>query len=483
MTRLSVRARLTLWNVGVLAFILIALGVAVRGIVRSYLLAGIDSELSAHATGFAQDFARRTQYRNGSWAPIDRNNRPISFPRPPDTSALPPLNIFAPRILDASGEPMRPFRHVHAWDTASITAARRSHHPILATVVADGERYRVVTEPLLLPSHGRGFVQLAFRLADIDRGLHALDRALLTLFPLSLLVAGGGGAILTGRALRPVRDITLATDAITAHNLSGRLPVLGTDEFGELSRRFNNMLERLDAAFARQQRFVADASHELKTPLAIIAANASLALDDEVPPSPGDTRRSFLAINTAADRMNRLVRDLLVLAQSETGELPREHQSVPLDTVLASAVTEAKVAHRERSGEAGAPIRVSFVGNLTLADADRHYLLRIFVNLLENALRHTPATGTITIFVEETRNTVTVRVADTGAGIAPEHLPHLFDRFYRVDAGRDRGRGGTGLGLAIVRTLTTAHNGTVFVESALGVGTTVSVTFPSFHPG
>ena len=473
MNRLSVRARLTLWNVGVLAFILVALGVSVRAIVHTYLLAGIDNELTAHADALAQGFLKRMHRVGGVWVPRDsRDARP---PMPRDM----PRNVYAPRLLDAHGEPLTSWRG-GAWDRRGLSEARRTRHTTHTTVTVNADRYRVVTAPILplgVSGDVPGFIQLAFRFADIDRGLHALDRALLTLLPLSLLVAGAGGAVLTGRALRPVRDITLATDAITAHNLSGRLPVSGTDEFGELSRRFNNMLERLDGSFARQRRFVADASHELKTPLAIIAANASLALDDEVPPSPGDARRAFLAINGAAERMNRIVRDLLLLAQSETGDVPREHSPVVLGAVLTNAAAEATVACRERGG-ACATLTLPPADAGRIADGDRHYLLRVFVNLLENALRHTPPSGTITASLVEEDGWVTARIADTGSGIAPEHLPHLFDRFYRVDTGRDRGRGGTGLGLSIVRTLVGVHEGTVSVESAKGVGTVVSVRLP-----
>ncbi|MBC8142846.1 MAG: HAMP domain-containing protein [Armatimonadetes bacterium] len=354
---------------------------------------------------------------------------------------------------------------------------------MINTVTVDAEPLRVATVGIRAsganaPQAEPLFVQVAFRLTDIERGLDALDNALITLLPLSLLVAGASGAIITGRALRPVRDITIATDTVAAESLAGRLPVTGSDEFGELSRRFNRMLDRLETSFDKQRRFVADASHELRTPLAIVTAHTSLALDDEAPATPEAARKALTAIHGAAGRMNRIVGDLLLLAQNDGGNLPREHKSVEVVPLLRGAASDAETAYRERTGDAGATIGVTGADTLRLADGDAHLLRRVFINLLENALRYTPPSGKITVTTETHGGMATVTVSDTGCGIAPEHLPHLFDRFYRADAGRDRERGGTGLGLSLVQMLVGAHGGAVSIESEPGRGTTVRVTLP-----
>ncbi|MBC7809437.1 MAG: HAMP domain-containing protein [Akkermansiaceae bacterium] len=511
MNRFSVRARLTLWNVGIVALILITLGIGVRTIVRSSLMAGIDRELTERAESVRNESSRRIRFENGQffWIRTLRSGEVLKYPLdgpPPNdrederksrardsATALtvvstppPPENdAFLPRLLTRNGNPVGRWRSP-AWDKASISEASKGHRPVFRNVTADGEPHRIVTLPVKIKSDGKSpvpeaapvFVQLAFRLTDIHRGLSALDNALLALLPLSLLVSGVGGAWLTGRALRPVREITLATDRIAAESLSGRLPVSGNDEFSELSRRLNQMLERLEGSFERQRRFVADASHELRTPLAIVTANTSLALDDETTTTPEGSRRAFLAIHGAAGRMSRIVGDLLLLAQSDSGNLPRESKPVLIADVLQTATEEAQAAYQERTGQPGASILPPGPIDAVVNDADRHFLVRVFVNLLDNALRYTPKDGCIALSVEEHNGSLRIVVADTGSGIASEHLPRLFDRFYRADAGRDRGRGGTGLGLAIVQTLIHAHNGTVTINSEPGSGTAVSVDFP-----
>ena len=281
MNHLSVRARLTLWNVAILTLVLITLGISTRAIVRAYLLQGIDAELTRRVD--RTDWARKIWFENGKFVLIGRkrdpsDNKDAPAPRIPlqvGTATIDPENsnkfpapsardMFAPRLLNARGEPLVapmdqfPFRSFSAWDKVGITHAQLEHRSVARTIEFNGEPYRIITQPLNVervigqqapPTDTPGFLQLAFRLTDVQRGLDALDRTLLTLLPLSMLVAGCGGAVLTGRALQPVRDITLATDRIAAESLSGRLPVVGNDEFSELSRRFNGMLMRLETSF------------------------------------------------------------------------------------------------------------------------------------------------------------------------------------------------------------------------------------------
>lgn len=495
MSRLSVRARLTLWNVGVVALLLVTLGAAVRTAVRTSLSAGIDRELTERAKRLQSETSRRIRYENGKFLFRGRERRdgkPRYFrldgsDRESDgrggSPPIPPASdTYAPRFLTPTSESPLFFYRAPAWDKAAVLLSAKSHRLVLRTVLVDAEPLRVATVGIRAggtnaPQTEPIFVQVAFRLTDIERGLNALDNALWTLLPLSLLVAGASGALITGRALRPVRDITLATDAVAAESLAARLPVTGDDEFGELARRFNRMLDRLEGAFDKQRRFVGDASHELRTPLAIITAHTSLALDDEAPATPDAERKALVAIHGAAGRMNRIVGDLLLLAQGDGSNLPREHRKVEIAPLLRAAATDAQTAYRERTGSAGATVGITDTGAV-LPDADAHLLRRVFINLLENALRHTLASGKITVATETHGNMATVTVSDTGCGVAPEHLPHLFDRFYRVGEGRDRDRGGTGLGLSLVQMLVAAHGGAVAIESEPGRGTTVRVTLP-----
>ena len=331
---------------------------------------------------------------------------------------------------------------------------------------------------LSMPIERRGRVdrvlQLAYPLDGVLRQIDALTSTLLALVPFGLLAAGLGGAFLTGRALRPVREIAGTAARLGASDLSERLPVSGRDEFSELSSSFNAMLARLEEAFDRQRRFTADASHELRTPLSIIKANTSMALEH---PWPEERYREFLAaIDTAAGRQSRIVEELLFLARADAGGLARDVGPVCLIEAIeeAAEATESAVAVSRTHQPC---IRLESIDPALMVPGSGSELTRLFTNLLENAVRHTPPEGTVTVSAMVDARSVTVTVTDTGEGIAPEHLPHLNagERFYRVDAARSAGTGGTGLGLAICRSITEAHGGRMTIESKVGEGTAVRI--------
>jgi signal transduction histidine kinase len=226
------------------------------------------------------------------------------------------------------------------------------------------------------------------------------------------------------------------------------------------------MLARLEEAFDRQRRFTADASHELRTPLSIVKANTGLALEH---PWPEARYREFLAaIDAAAGRQGRIVEELLFLARADAGGLARDVGPVCLIDALEEAAESV-------SGPDRPCVRLEPLDPALTVPGSGSELTRLFTNLLENAVRHTPPEGTVTVCARVDATSVTVTVADTGEGIAPEHLPHLGERFYRVDAARTSGTGGTGLGLAICRSITEAHGGRMTLESTVGEGTTVRV--------
>ena len=232
------------------------------------------------------------------------------------------------------------------------------------------------------------------------------------------------------------------------------------------------MLERLDEAFQkitvayeRERRFTADAAHELRTPLAIIKGYTSLALSEEH--TAAEYRQALEATDRAVDRTNRLVGDLLLLARADAGQYGPTLIAVRLRPILNQAMESVRSPEKP-------PIFLR-MNNDSCVRGNPDALARLFINLLSNAARHTPATGQVTVTAEAQDGCVSVTVADTGEGIAAEHLPHLFERFYRVDAGRARTDGGTGLGLAICRSIVEAHGGRIDIESRRGIGTTVSV--------
>jgi heavy metal sensor kinase len=462
---LSVRVRLTLWNVSVLAFVLIVLGGSLRYLVGASLTDGVEREMSGRAHRFANNWAQ--------FGPMD--NRPPQ--RRTGSPSSQNQDTHRPRIFDLNGIPFPSFEEkLPPWDQAAVNIVVVTGQDFYSTIRLEDENIRIGSYPLH-DSQGKlqAVFQSSFRLTDVERGLVVLDTTLLTLFPIALVVAGVGGAFLTERALRPVREITQATDRIEAQNLSGRLSVTGRDEFSDLAIRFNRMLERLETAFERQRRFTADASHELRTPLTVIKANTSLALDDADRSAEG-YRRTLTSIDDAADRMGRIVQDLLFLARSDADQLPLAYSLIPVGRLLAGLREHLP----DRKTEGPRMVLITPDAELCIR-GDSHHLSRALSNLLENARRHTPQSGIVTLSAapDDSGKHVVITIQDTGEGIAPEHLPRLFERFYRADEARSRPRGGTGLGLSIVRTILEAHGGTIRLESVHGQGTTAIVTLPS----
>jgi heavy metal sensor kinase len=351
----------------------------------------------------------------------------------------------------------------------------------LATDGADHfENVLVGGEPLRFASHaidvdGRPFtIQVAAPLHDLQAGLREAAWVLLPMFPLMLLLAAAGGYWLARRALAPVDEITRTARSLSADNLSARLRVPRTrDELERLSITLNEMLERLEAAFRRISRFTADASHELRTPLAVMRTTAEVAL--RAPEDQGEPRTALEHILAEVERTSHLTENLLLLAKADSGTGPLQRQRVD----LAAAVGEACI-------QAGTLARVK---GLTLATTlpedermwvagDPHALRRVFLILLDNAVKYTPAGGHIDVTLREHDGTAIGAVGDSGIGIAPHDLPHVFDRFYRADRARSRELGGAGLGLAIARWIAESHGGAIAVASELERGSRFEVRLP-----
>lgn len=463
----TVRLRMTLWNVAVLALILGTMGGVVRYRVQADRFATVDRTLAerAHEAGRLYALGPPSPGRSSRAPGQSRLLDPMvaaaegslvgSRPR-----ALPPL---LPRILprDPAGKEHwdKPWdRHAYVRSLAGRT--------VYSTVWDGGSPMRILSMPIERGGRVDEVLQLAYPLYGVLREIDDLTSTLLALVPFGLLAAGLGGAFLTGRALRPVREIAGTAARLGASDLSERLPVSGRDEFSELAVSINAMLARLEEAFDRQRRFTADASHELRTPLSIVKANTGLALEH---PWPEDRYREFLAaIDTAAARQSRIVEELLFLARSDAGRLARDVGPVCLLEALEEAAEAVSRPDRPC-------IRLESIDPALMVPGSGSELTRLFTNLLENAVRHTPPEGTVTVSARVDAKSVTVTVADTGEGIAPEHLPHLGERFYRVDAARSAGTGGTGLGLAICRSITQAHGGRMTIESQVGEGTAVRI--------
>jgi signal transduction histidine kinase len=338
--------------------------------------------------------------------------------------------------------------------------------------IVNGTRLRAYVAPITTRS-GQvvGFIQLAQSLRTVDATLRGLASLIIISIAAGLATATIGGWFIAGNILEPIDRVTLTAQKITrARDLGRRIDVPQTiDEVGRLALTFNEMLSRIEELFRAQQRFVADVSHELRSPLTAVRGNLDL-LKRGAAEDPAERAQMIEAMDSETARMSRLVSDLLLLARQDAG-IPIAKQPIELDTLLLEVFRQAQLTARGVKLTLGAEDQAMIVG-------DRDRLKQVLINLVDNALKYTPQGGEVILGLTKDDAWVKISVRDTGIGIAPDHIPNLFDRFYRVDKARSRDAGGTGLGLAIAKSVVDAHNGKIQVESELGKGSTFTVWLP-----
>jgi heavy metal sensor kinase len=317
---------------------------------------------------------------------------------------------------------------------------------------------------LLLVARTAGFVQVAVN----DLGMLIAVTA-----PIALLLAIVGGVFLADRALTPIDEITRTAGAISAEDLSRRRLSLpqAHDEVGRLAATFDHMLERLDRAFEQQRRFTADASHELRTPLAMLVSRAGLALEHRR--TLAEYEEILQEIRDGGLHMGRIVNDLLMLARADAGE------SLAVSERLDAAELVGSVADAMGPLATDRGIQLTASGAESIAVlGDQTRLMQLLVNLVDNALSHTPPGGEVRVSASREGRSALLEVADTGTGIAREHLPHVFERFFRGERDRRREGGGAGLGLSLCQSIARAHGGDIRIESEVGKGTCAAVRLP-----
>jgi heavy metal sensor kinase len=348
---------------------------------------------------------------------------------------------------------------------------------------------RVLTFPVMQDGKMVNVLQVGMSLEGLHMARQHFLWALATLVPLALVLAGTGGWLLARRALRPVDQMTMTARRIEAEHLAQRLEGGEVDdELGRLARTLNEMLARLEAAFAQIRRFSADASHELRTPLTVLRGEIEVALRSLRDPR---YQRVLGSVLEEVESMARLVDDLLLLSRADAGALRWDAGPVELDRLVEDVAKEGEILGRGRQ------VRVTIQALEPLVvQGDDQRLKQLLRNLVDNGVKYTPAGGQVTLALRaarhetpepdsklETRNSKSlgwaeIEVRDTGVGIPPEALPRVFERFYRVDPARSREAGGAGLGLCIVKTIAEAHHGTIAVRSSPGAGSTFTVRLP-----
>jgi signal transduction histidine kinase len=342
-------------------------------------------------------------------------------------------------------------------------------------LVAPEQRWRIYVLPLEQGNAVVGYLETLTPLGRLDASIEAYRFLLLGLGLAGLVVALLGGWAIAGGALRPLANMTEAAGTIAqSRDLSHRIPTpQQNDELAQLAATFNTMLASIEVAYQAQQRFVSDASHELRAPLTAIQGNLELLRrHPEMPPSDRD--EALGEAERESGRLTRLVADLLALARADAG-VTLQHRAVELDTIVLDAFRSARqlVRGQELELDAFEPAQV-------LGDEDR--LKQLLLILLDNALKYTPPGGRVTLGLRRGNTHAEVVVRDTGIGIAAGDLPHVFERFYRADPARNRDSGGTGLGLPIARWIAQQHGGDVTIESEPGRGTTAVVRLPLLSP-
>jgi heavy metal sensor kinase len=354
---------------------------------------------------------------------------------------------------------------------ATVQQALFGQSSFLSATTTEGLDVRLYAAPFNVDSHTRIAIVVGRLPSDI-RDMLAIFRMVIINSALAVvLLAGVGGMFLAKRTLRPVERITDIARGIGESDLSRRIDIWTDDEMGRLAYTLNGMIGRLEGAFKKQRQFVADASHELRTPLAVIQAESSLALDKRR--TQAEYRKSLELVSQEVGYMSEIVSKLLLLARSDAGsELVNLH-----DINVAEVFAELSQDIEALAQEKGVSYSLGPMENLAVR-GERHKLRQLFLNILDNAIRYTPSGGSVTGSLTRRNGSAVASISDTGIGIPTEHLPFIFDRFYRVDKARSRADGGTGLGLAIAGSIAKLHGGSIEVESEVGKGTTFRIVLP-----
>lgn len=356
--------------------------------------------------------------------------------------------------------------------TASELASVQAGHPVLVTRETDDDiSYRILAEPVRRPD-GTWTAIVVSPTQEIREAIDSLQHSLLVAGALIVVLAAAGGWLLASASLRAVDRMRSSVELITAADLSKRVEVPpGHDELAALGSTFNALLDRLDFALAQQRRFVADAGHELRGPLAVLRMEFELA--DRPHRSREELAAAIRAAGEEVDRLARLANDLLFLSRSDDGQLQVDKQVAPIEPVIRAAV-EA----RSRAAEARGVELLVQVPDGVMADFDADRLRHALDNLLHNALMATDPGGCVAVAAEQAGASTVVSVTDTGPGFPPDFLPVAFERFSRPDASRTDSSGGTGLGLAIVQAVAMAHGGRAVASNPTAGGARVSVIIP-----
>jgi heavy metal sensor kinase len=460
----SVRIRLTLWYAGVLALSLIAFALVIYYAAGNIFHERQDESLRSTAQTVASAYLEELGETHSQSTAGKVVLAEITFP-----------NRYV-QLTDSAGNPIAASANL-AGSTIAIPAQVLADGRARGFSHASVNGVRVTVVPLS-SDQTLGFAAVAEPLSVLEDGLSELRRDLFAGVLLVLLLASAGGYFLARKSLAPVASMNSQTQRISAENLSARLDVTNPrDELGQLATTINDLLTRLENAFKEQQRFIADASHELRTPLAVLRGETEVAL--------GKTRtieeyqQSLSLIQDEAERLSRIVEDLFILARqpiNTRAALNKERVS------LNDAVRDCARAAQVLAFRKGVRLKLENDSPSIALNGDEDLIKRMLLNLLDNAVKYTPAGGEISLALVRQNGNAEIVVRDTGIGIPVEAQPRVFDRFYRVDKARARTMGGAGLGLSIAQWIVEVHGGSINLASTPGRGSTFTIVLPTQLP-
>jgi heavy metal sensor kinase len=390
----------------------------------------------------------------------------------PNATHLAEFNAFTQRgvtllVLSSDGEILEA---VGPYSDAPVPVSEARSQPIFQTLSETDQHdpIRVYILPILEGGHVLGWIQSMQSLGSAEEALDRLRTVLLIGTSLLSLLAGFAGYFLATRALAPIDEITDTARRISTEDLSARLDLPDTgDEVSRLANTFDEMLARIESGFARERQFTSDASHELRTPLTAMKTILNVMREGERPAH--EYREALDDLAEETDRLQGLVENLLQLARGEKG-LKLQREEIDLSLLLADVADSL----RPLADNKHLALTYDLPPSLVIS-GDTDQLIRLIVNLLDNAIKYTKQ-GTITLSAQERDEYAVIEVADTGIGIPPEHVPHIFKRLYTVDPARSSG--GAGLGLSIAKQIVQAHRGRIEVQSEAGNGTRFMVYLP-----
>lgn len=458
----SFRFRLTLWYLALFSLLFIVFSIFLHGLLSKDLRTRLDQSLTSEANTTSALLEDELVEEKG--------NVPVAA-----TEAVAGLRLHGSRVAILSGSRLLASSGPVSQQEADAVLAQAARNPspdlLLALPQLGPNGARAATHRLT--ALGRSF--LIFSIAPLDSiaaDLGVVRRVIFLALPLLLALAGIGGYLLTTHSLAPLNWMAEQAREISGSNLNRRLEIgHAAEELTVLAASFNELLARLDHSFEAMRRFVADASHELRTPIAVIRGEADVALSHDR--AAAEYKDSLAIVLDESRRLSRLVDDLLNLARADAGRVKLEVHDFYFNDLLSECCRSMQTlaAASDITLECRSPGDIQFRG-------DEALLRRLLINLLDNAIRYTPPGGQVSAVLEADPAAVRIRISDTGVGIPSEAAPHVFDRFYRADKARSRQDGGFGLGLAIVKWIAESHHGTVELTRNPGPGTTFTVTLP-----